>query len=402
VLGQGKVDNLQVIVHEAAGQAGGRCRSYYDPALAAVIDNGNHMALSGNQALKKYLARIGSADQLLTPPGAGYPFIDLASGVRWDVRPNAGVLPWWIFSASRRVPGTRVWEFLELAKLLRAPGNALVGDVITCHGPLWDRFLRPLLLAALNTKPEEAAVVMADALLRESFARGGAACKPMIATQGLAAAFIDPAIAKLRAAGAEIIFNQRLEGLTVGDGDRVTGLEFTDGACALAQGDAVVMAVPPWTAAELIPNLPVPTKFNAIINGHFQCAPPPGTPGLLGLIGGAGEWVFAYDGHLSVTVSNAGHLVDQNREALAAMLWADVAKAYDLAPGLPPWQIVKERRATFAATPDQLSRRPGVQTQWHNLCLAGDWIDTGLPATLEGAARSGERAADSLRAQFRI
>src|SRR5579872_199073 len=63
---------------------------------------------------------------------------------------------------------------------------------------------------------------------------------------------------------------------------------------------------------------------------------------------------------------------------------------------LPPWQIVKERRATFAATPAQLARRPGATTQWRNLVLAGDWTDTGLPATIEGAIRSGFRAAESL------
>ena len=60
---------------------------------------------------------------------------------------------------------------------------------------------------------------------------------------------------------------------------------------------------------------------------------------------------------------------------------------------MPRWQIVKEKRATFAATPDQNAKRPGAATRWHNLFLAGDWTDTGLPATIEGALRSGETAA---------
>ena len=61
---------------------------------------------------------------------------------------------------------------------------------------------------------------------------------------------------------------------------------------------------------------------------------------------------------------------------------------------LPPWQIVRERRATFAATPAENAKRPGAQTAWSNLFLAGDWTQTGLPATIEGAIRSGNRAAD--------
>jgi hydroxysqualene dehydroxylase len=390
--------DMRVVIYEAASQAGGRCRSYFDPVFGATIDNGNHLVLSGNLALRRYLARIGSADQLAIPSDATYPFVDLASGEHWVVRPNAGPLPWWIFADSRRVPGTRARQYLDLAKLLRAAPDALVSDVITCAGPLWHRFLHPMLLAALNTAPDRAAAALAATVLRETFARGGAACKPLIAAQGLAAAFVDPAVAKLRAAGVGITFNRRLQGLVFDEDDVVTGLEFTDGPHPLAGGDAVVLAVPPWTVADLLPDLSVPTQFNAIINGHFQCAPPPGAPALLGLIGGTAEWVFSFDGRVSVTVSNGDHLVDQDRADLARVLWADVAKAYGLAPDLPAWQIFKERRATFAATPGQLGCRPGTQTRWHNLFLAGDWTDTGLPATLEGAARSGERAAECISA----
>jgi hydroxysqualene dehydroxylase len=95
-----------------------------------------------------------------------------------------------------------------------------------------------------------------------------------------------------------------------------------------------------------------------------------------------------------VTVSAADGIVDEPADSLALRLWQDVARAYCLADRtLPPWRIVKEKRATFAATPQQERLRPPAATRWRNLVLAGDWTRTGLPSTIEGAIRSGESAA---------
>jgi uncharacterized protein with NAD-binding domain and iron-sulfur cluster len=106
------------------------------------------------------------------------------------------------------------------------------------------------------------------------------------------------------------------------------------------------------------------------------------------------EWIFAFPERISVTVSGADRLVDMDREALARLLWKDVAIVHGLSQDLPPWQVVKEKRATFAATPEQDALRPPANTRWSNLILAGDWTATGLPATIEGAVRSGGHAAD--------
>ena len=114
---------------------------------------------------------------------------------------------------------------------------------------------------------------------------------------------------------------------------------------------------------------------------------------ITGIVNGLTEWLFAYPEHLSVTISCADRLLERPREELATEIWREVAALSELPPQLPPWQIVKERRATFAATPAQDAKRPSAQTRWHNVVLAGDWTQTGLPATIEGAVRSGYNAA---------
>jgi len=150
----------RVVVHEAAGQAGGRCRSYHDPQLGMVIDNGNHLLLSGNHAALGFLATIGAADRLVGPDAAEFAFADLTTNERWTLRINDGVIPWWLFDANSRPPGTRAGEFIALAKLL-IPTAKPIGEVIDCSGPAYDRFLNPLMLAALNCDPREGSTRLA-------------------------------------------------------------------------------------------------------------------------------------------------------------------------------------------------------------------------------------------------
>jgi uncharacterized protein with NAD-binding domain and iron-sulfur cluster len=111
------------------------------------------------------------------------------------------------------------------------------------------------------------------------------------------------------------------------------------------------------------------------------------------VIGGTAEWIFPFADRISTTISGADAIVDRSRENLASTIWSDVQKALDLDAPLPPWQVVKEKRATFAATVEQDAKRPEQATRWRNLILAGDWVQTGLPATIEGALRSGFKAA---------
>lgn len=382
----------QVTLYEAAGQAGGRCRSYYDPALDQVIDNGNHLVLSGNQAVTRYLRRIGPKGKLAGPARAHFPFTDLRTGDRWTLKLNAGPVPWWITSGKRRVPGTGPTDYLPYAKLMFASRKARIGDVISARDALWEKLMRPFLLAALNTEPEAGSAQLAGQVLRESLARGGRACRPRIAVPTLSAVFVDPALSYLEQRDARIVFGKRLRTL-VTDAHQVLALEFPDMTVPVNEGDVVVVAVPPWAAQDMLPGLTVPTAYRAIVNGHFRFTPPKGFPLILGLIGGTAEWIFSFKDRISVTVSGADAIVDKEREELAALFWRDVCAALRISGPMPRWQIVKEKRATFAATPEQDLRRPPANTAWRNCLLAGDWTDTLLPATLEGALRSGEKAA---------
>jgi squalene-associated FAD-dependent desaturase len=384
----------KVIVYEAAGQAGGRCRSYFDETLGCRLDNGNHLLVSGNTAAMAYVAEIGAAATFETTDRADYAFLDLEKDERWSVRPTEGRIPWWLFLADRRVAGTQFLHYLDALRLMRAPDTATIAQTINTGRAIYRRLWAPLAVAALNTDADHASAKMMGAIFAETFGRGGAALHPIFPKEGLSESLVDPAIAAIQAKGGEVRFAQRLRGLRF-DGERVAGLDFGRDEIPVGEDESVVLAVTAPVAQDLVPSLSAPNAFSAIVNAHFRVEVLPGPAySFLGLIGGTAEWIFLKPGVVSTTTSAADRLLDRNPDELAVAIWRDVTRAYGLGQlPLPPWRIVREKRATFAATPDQLQRRPAGRTRWRNLILAGDWTDTGWPATIEGAVRSGFTAA---------
>lgn len=387
-----------VRLYEAAQNAGGRCRSYLDVELGCRVDNGNHLLVSGNDAAMAYVAETEAAATFIAREMAEFPFVDLRSGERWSVRPTDHRFPWWVLLADRRVAGSRAWDYLQALKLRGARIGETVKDVLPPGSVLYDRLWRPLTVAALNTVPEEASARLLWRLFSETFGRGGAGLHALVPREGLSESLVDPALRLLAARGAEASFGHRLRGLTIASG-AVASLDFgAKGQVDVAADEAVLLAVNAPVAADLVPDLIAPTEFRGIVNAHYRIEPGNASPhSFLGVVGGTAEWVFVKPGHVSVTISAADHLIDRTAEDLAQVIWRDVQRALDLgATPMPHWRIVKEKRATFAATPAQLRRRPGPVTSHHNLFLAGDWTDTGWPSTIEGAIRSGFAAAQAI------
>ena len=131
------------------------------------------------------------------------------------------------------------------------------------------------------------------------------------------------------------------------------------------------------------------------MNGHFCLSESFVDPFLIGLVGGVGHWIFVRNGIASVTISAATEILKFQTEEIAMFMWREICEALKLGKReLGAYRILREKRATFAQTPEQLIMRPKQQTCWVNMALAGDWVDTGLPATIEGSLKSGLMASN--------
>ena len=390
---------LAITLYEAGPACGGRCRSYDDRVLGTRLDNGNHLLLSGNRDAFAFLRRLGTEQTLGGPDRPLFPFIDLSSGERWTLELGDGRIPWWLLSRRRRIPGTALLDYAPLLTLLAANADATVADCVK-PGVLADRLLTPLAIAILNTMPDRGSAALLAAVFKESLLRGGHACIPAFPLEGLSESFVDPALAELTRLGADIRQGCRIAALEH-DGDRVAALSGPDGRVPLGAEDRIVLAVPPPVATALLPELAVPDSFESIVNLHYRTdltspVADIGTARFVGLVHSLAEWVFLKDGVMSVTISAANRFDQLDPDALTASIWADIVAALGLPPGerMPPARLVREKRATFEATPAAARRRPSARTSVANVTLAGDWTATGLPATIEGAIRSGRTAAD--------
>ncbi len=381
-----------VTLYEASGQAGGRCRSFRDRELGRRLDNGAHIVLGANKHVGQYLAELGTADRL--QPVEGFPMHDLASGARWRFAPGPG--PLWRVTDGRAPAGAK--PGLGALPLLWARDRP-VAQALAWTRTAYDKFWAPLTTAALNTAPEEADPALLRRTLAAGFLRGRRGSRAWLARESLDASFIAPALMALEAIGATIRFKTRLRAIESRQG-RAEKLIFADGSHRDVSAAAVVLAVPATAAGRLLPELTVPTRHNAICNIHYRL--PEGvspTEGLLGVIGGTAQWLVVRGDVVSVTVSAADRLMDHAPAELAGQLWPEVAAALALPADrpVPAYRVVKERRATIAQTPGHSANRPALDRPGlANLVLAGDWTDTGLPASIEGAIRSGHQAATSL------
>ncbi|MDX2028133.1 MAG: hydroxysqualene dehydroxylase HpnE [Alphaproteobacteria bacterium] len=382
-----------VILYEGANFAGGRCRSFQDRELGCLIDNGNHLVLSGNVAIQDYLFLTNARATMSGPGAAIFPFLDLASGERWTVKMNEGRIPWWIFNKNRRIAGTTPLDYLSALRVMTSSSTDRVADRLDTKSLFYKRFWEPLVIGALNTEAETSSAKLLANIFMQSFGAGGRACHPLIPKQGLSESFVHPCLEVLKQKNVEIKYSHRLGEIKIVRG-AVRELQFNRDKVDVAPKDWVVLALPAWVTKALLPKVTTPLEFRSIINAHYRVDGVDPGLGFIGLLGGIAEWAFIRNGVVSATVSCAERYSSYPVRDLATSIWHDLAQLCRLDPEkVPPRRIFKEQYATFAATPEQNMLRPSAYTGWSNLALAGEWTDTGLPSTIEGAIRSGFKAA---------
>lgn len=382
-----------VCLHDAALVAGGRCR-----ALPDGTDNGAHVLIGANHAALRFLKAIGERDNWIEPEPRGLPLLDLADGSAQHLAVSP--LDW--RDPAKRPPGLTVRGAFALLGMAAGITDRPVAEAMAKHPALLRGFVEPLTVAMLNTPATKASSARLGQVLRRL--GGAGAARLLVAREGLGPNLVAPAIAALRRAGATFRASAHLRAMTTAEG-RVVALHLGQETVAIEGDTAVILALPPWETARLMPGLRVPECHAPILTLHFAHRGP-GPVRFFGVLGGVVRWALARPDGISATISAHEFEADAEVENLTQCAWGEIriaAQALGLAgpwpDTSPPCHAVKEPRATPRHEVGQPPVAPRQPMQ--NLALAGDWTWPGLPATIEATARSGEAAARAVAAMRR-
>jgi squalene-associated FAD-dependent desaturase len=420
---------LKVLVLDARPQLGGRATAFRDRETGELVDNGQHVLFGCYRETLAFLNRIGAGDNVRTQPALEVTYIDVRgrrSVLRCPPLPPplhlmAAVLDW------DPMPWRDRLSALRLARPLRAarralgrtgtvsvdPPGATVSEWLQAHGQrrklrewLWE----PLAVAALNQPPHQASAAPFVRVLAEMFGPDPTAAAIVLPIQPLHLMYAEPARRFIEARGGHVQTNA-VARVVVQNG-RVDGVEIRGERFAVTR---VISAVPWFALRQLFAPVVPPALRDIVSAADAMVSMPIVTVNLwydrqvmrepfVGLPGRQMQWVFdkriafgSEASHLSIVSSGATALVGRTNEELAALAASEIADALPAARAarLVRTTVIREKQATFSLAPGQ-PQRPSTRTPVSGLLLAGDWIDTGLPGTIESAVVSGRLAAEAM------
>lgn len=414
----------QVLLLEARPGLGGRATAFTDPETGERVDNGQHILMGCYYDTLKLLERIGASDRVRWQAGLALSMVDQRGHESvLKLPPMAsplhllgGVLAWDALSWAERMSILRVGAALgppvpEGRNFSSAGvGSETVREWLTRHGQaprLCELFWEPLALAALNQSIDQAAASYFVTILAQMFGPDPTAAALVMPAVPLDELYAEPARAWLEARGHEVRVNAPVKVEVVDD--RVTGVRLRGEHLAAPW----VISTVPWHAFGALFDTPPPALATTIANASALGSLPIVTvnlwfdrpvmhESLIGLPGRAFQWVFdrraivgGASSHLSMISSGAEAIVSMSNDELIALALSDVRAALPAArtATVRKGLAVREKRSTFSLAPDAPAR-PQTMTPIAGFLLAGDWVDTGLPATIESAAVSGHRAAE--------
>jgi len=401
-------NNYQVTLLEASPKLGGRAYSFHDKETNTVLDNGQHILMGCYFETLNFLSLIGASENFnfqkrleVNFVKEGFRVLPLKSFPSfYPLNLLVGMLKYKAINISERMSLIKIFlklPFYSVDKL----SQLNIKDWLDKENQtinVQDAFWRILAVGALNTSIEKASAKVFIDILRQIFLTGKKAATIILPKHGLSESYCKNAEEFIRHNEGAVVFSDAVNKLILKD-EKINEVHTTNKV--YSEFDYVVTTIPSYALSRIIDeemkiNIPELT-YSSILNIHLWTKDKSFPEGFYGLINSPIHWVFNKGTHLNIVISDADELVNRQDEEIMMMVEEEMNKYFLLPPdSISSYKVIKEKRATFIPSGDIIDKRPLQQTKIRNLVLAGDWVDTGLPSTIESAVKSGRIAAEMI------
>lgn len=365
--------DYEVEIFEATRQAGGRCRSYFEPSVKDVIDNGNHLVIGANASILDLIGELGLFSKF-----------NKFSGKFWFYNNERGLF----FHSSMLFSAFPLSEKLKFIAKVFLPKDVSVEKHFYDCGSFYENRIKTICTSIMNTEPKIADARMFCRVMRKIILRPFGGLRYYYPKNNWDDALITPLSKKLN-----IHYNMPLKSMLLEE-SRAKSLIFDDKIVKVDEDDVVIMATPLNIANQIL-KLRIEEKYSSILNIHFRVKDHGIPPGIYGFNNPYVDWIFIKKDVFSITKSAANETTASDEEIIYNA-WELCKK---ISPGLAPcreYKFINEKRATFSAEHDFIYFRPGFETHYKNVFLTGDYVQNELPATIEGAVLNSKKLVKKL------
>lgn len=395
-------NNYSVSILEASPKLGGRAYSFYDEELKIEIDNGQHILLGCYYDTLDLLKLIGSLKKVNNQKKLKIPFVNPDRSITRLETPNfiypfdnaIAFLRFKLFSLKDKI---KIFNFILKLRFIKEPDNISAYQWLKKNGQsdeLINIFWKVLIEGALNTSITTASAKNLFNILKIIFFSGKDSVNIITPSLPLSKLFSDPASNFISRNNGCIYLSEKVEEIKIEDNE----IKFVKTNKRILENiDYVISAVPYFSAkkilSKVIPDIEV--NYAPIVSIQVLLKENNLKEGFYSFVDSPVQWVFNNKTHLSIVISNAEEFVNLEAERLKEIIYTELKKYLNI-DNIINYQIIKEKRATFVPSVELYGKRPETKTSIKNLFLAGDWIETQLPSTIEGAVKSGKMVANEI------
>ena len=407
-------NNIQVQLIEASPKFGGRAYSFLDDKSGDKIDNGQHLLLGCYCETIKFIKLLGAEDQFYFQKRLEINFVDQH---KKEFHLKAAKLPY-PFGLLAGLLGYRVLSLYDKIKIKTLISTLLftdsnkysdvsVLDWLKKNGQnerSIKAFWEVIGVGALNSQLQNASAKIFIDILKVIFLNGNKAAAMIIPKVGLSKAFVEPAIKFLVSNKTELSVSEKLLEYSITQNKAVA---VSTDKRSLNDFDAIILAIPSYALSRIneknliIENDKTDLTTSSILTLHLWLKENKLKKPFYAFIDSHLHWVFNHGEYITTVTSSADELNEKSQEELFSIVSEELQKYLDIKKeDISDYKIIKEKRATFIPNKENLLKRPSTKTKLENVFLAGDWTNTGLPATIEGAIKSGNTAAEEVQKYF--